>query len=1609
MSRRARTIRNVLIAIVSVVVLLFLAVVLIIPTEGFRNYVREKIITATEQGTGGRVELGSLALDPWKLEAVVTGFVIHGKEPAGAAPFVRIARAQINIRLLTGFSHLLDIQALRVERPEVNVIVLADGSTNIPEPREKSTSNKTALETVVDLQVGHFNLSNGLLSLDSRKQALNIKGNNLRAQLAWNTLTRGYQGQLGMEPIYVVSGRSTPVRLEISLPVAMQRDRIDFRNASIATPVSRIVLNGSVANIRDPKISGHLNGYIAASDVENLANLTPPRNSRGPSRIDLDANAVIAGDAIQVTGLRATFGQSSVEASGTLKDPKGNGSLAFRTQLALGELGRTFGVAAQPEGVVNMNGNASLDSANNYRVNGNIEAKRVSFRQGTRRISNINLLSAVEADPHFLRLNGLKLSAFGGELLANASLENFKRYTFDGNLRGLDLQHGLQEFGASLPYDGVLSGDIKASGDLSAPGTKGIAAETRLAIAPGRKGVPLTGRINANYNGAADSLTLADSSLVLPHTRLSLNGSLNRQLSVALTSRDLTDLTSALSPDKPPVQIALASELKLSGIVTGSLTTPRFEGHLATGRFSVEGRQFDSLAAELGASESGAAVRNGNLVRSAMQTQFNASVGLRNWKALPREPVAADISVRNGDLADVVALAGGTPAGYSGALAASAHVQGTVGNPQGTIDVQSTGGTLDGVAFDRAQARVLLTEQLATIPAAFLQAGSGRADLTAEFRHPADSFTTGQLHAHLQTNPVDLAQLRMKDLAAGGTVRINADITGNLTAPTPKTSEFLLTNVNADVAARGVTYQGQNYGNLTAAAQTSGQAVSFHADSDFAGSAIRLTGTTQLTADYPTTASANIANLALERVLVVAKQTDIPARGTISGTAQFNGTIANPQGSADVSLTRAVVYDEPLDQVHARVTYAARAIDVPQLEVIAGPSRIDATAHFDHPQGNLSQGDARFTVKSNRLDLARFRTVRNLRPGLGGILQLDASGAASVSEKEPYVEFSRLDANVEATGISAQGKNFGDARLTAKTTQGDRVSIVLDSNLASSTIHGQGSAQLRGDFPFHARLNFRNVTYSHLRDLLGPPTGQLAGFEGVVDGDIELQGPARKTDQLNGGFNISRLALNAPARPGAPPIVITNQGAISAAVERGVIRIRSAHLAGAKTDLQISGSASLPAQTLSLTANASVDLDILPSFDRDIYSSGRIAASTTIGGTMSQPLVNGQLTLQNATFNYTGLPNGISNANGVIAFNGNNATINNLTAESGGGKLSATGFVGYSDVIRFGLAAKATRVRIRVQPGVSLVAGAELRLDGTSQNSILSGTVNIQQLNYAPQSDIGSILSTASTPVQAPSAPSPITDNMRLNIRVRTTAGLAVQAALAENLQANADLTVRGTASHPGILGRVTVSEGQLVFFGSSYSISAGSIAFYNPNRIEPVLDISLETQARGVNVVLRVTGPIDNMNLSYTSDPPLQFQEIVGLLAAGSTPTSDPTVLANQPLVPEQSFQQRGESALLSKALVDPVSGRLQRVFGVTQLKIDPSFTTGSQVPTARLTFQQRITSNLTFTYTSALDDPNGQIIKIEWALNPQWAAVATRDQNGIFSVNFFYKRQFR
>jgi translocation and assembly module TamB len=161
---------------------------------------------------------------------------------------------------------------------------------------------------------------------------------------------------------------------------------------------------------------------------------------------------------------------------------------------------------------------------------------------------------------------------------------------------------------------------------------------------------------------------------------------------------------------------------------------------------------------------------------------------------------------------------------------------------------------------------------------------------------------------------------------------------------------------------------------------------------------------------------------------------------------------------------------------------------------------------------------------------------------------------------------------------------------------------------------------------------------------------------------------------------------------------------------------------------------------------------------------------------------------------------------------------------------------------------------------------------------------------------------------------------------------------------------------------------------------------------------------------VLPVSGSRLALNeASSVADPPLQFQEIVSLLATDATSTSDPTLVAKQPAQPSQSFQQWEKSALLGKAIADPVASRLQRVFGVSQLKIDPSFTSGTDTQKATLTLQQRVASNVMFTYVTGVSDANAQTIRVEWTFSQRWAAAAMRDQNGIVSVNVMYKRQIR
>jgi translocation and assembly module TamB len=131
--------------VAALAMLLIVAAITIVQTAWFRAYVKQKIIASTEESTGGKVDVNSFTFDWRHMRAVVTGFVIHGAEPAGAAPFLSAQRIQMDLRLFTSIHHVMDLAYLGIEQPQANVIVLPDGRTNIPNPKQKQASNETPL------------------------------------------------------------------------------------------------------------------------------------------------------------------------------------------------------------------------------------------------------------------------------------------------------------------------------------------------------------------------------------------------------------------------------------------------------------------------------------------------------------------------------------------------------------------------------------------------------------------------------------------------------------------------------------------------------------------------------------------------------------------------------------------------------------------------------------------------------------------------------------------------------------------------------------------------------------------------------------------------------------------------------------------------------------------------------------------------------------------------------------------------------------------------------------------------------------------------------------------------------------------------------------------------------------------------------------------------------------------------------------------------------------------------------------------------------------------------------------------------------------------------
>ncbi len=746
----------------------------------------------------------------------------------------------------------------------------------------------------------------------------------------------------------------------------------------------------------------------------------------------------------------------------------------------------------------------------------------------------------------------------------------------------------------------------------------------------------------------------------------------------------------------------------------------------------------------------------------------------------------------------------------------------------------------------------------------------------------------------------------------------------------------------------------------------------------------------------------------IEQILRTAGK-ELPLAGSVSFDTRVGGTVDAPLLTARLRGSGLLVYEEKLDEIEANVRYGGGTVKVEGGRLRAGGGELRLTGDYRSDPDDWKTGEMSFEISATRFRLRQWKVVRAFREGLDGAIEGSFTGSLRLAAGEPRL--SSLAGEAKVTGFSINRRVLGSARIGART---ERRILLVDAESAIEQARLRANAQWsleRESFGL-GEVSFRDLTFKALQDmgLFGGPQTNLP-LDGAFDGEVAFSGPVLEPAKWRGLARVTRLELVPAANELAArrDLTLRNAGALVFGIEPARITIETARLVSSDTDLSLSGTLSyLRRYPWNLTLKGSVDLGMLTAFREDLEAEGRSTVEATVRGSLGDPQVNGRLEFAGAAFNLRNLPNGLENVTGAVVFGRNRATFENLTSQTGGGQFTLSGFIGLgAEEWVYRIRGRAERVRVRYPEGVSTTVNAQLDLSGTSSSSLLSGRVQVVRAAFSPRSDIGGLLQDSARIRPPAEVSNPFLRGMQFDVNIVNASNAEFVTSFTNDVEAEADLRLRGTAARPLLLGRIGVNRGEIQFFGNKYNIVQGEILFFNPAKIEPVLAVDLETRVRSYVVMMNFSGPLNKLNFSYRSDPPMQSQEIIALLTVGRAPTYAGTASVSSPA--DTNYFSSGGSSFVGHALTSPVSSRLERFFGVSRIKIDPQITGVDNTPETHVTVEQQLSREITLTYVTNLTRAQQQIVRLEWNFHPDWSLFALRDSNGAFGVDFVYRRRFK
>ncbi len=504
-------------------------------------------------------------------------------------------------------------------------------------------------------------------------------------------------------------------------------------------------------------------------------------------------------------------------------------------------------------------------------------------------------------------------------------------------------------------------------------------------------------------------------------------------------------------------------------------------------------------------------------------------------------------------------------------------------------------------------------------------------------------------------------------------------------------------------------------------------------------------------------------------------------------------------------------------------------------------------------------------------------------------------------------------------------------------------------------------------------------------------TGKLPwGMSGLVS--LHAEGSAAQMDlrALNARLDFRDLRFR------ANEIALEQKQPSAILLHDGIASISRLSFGGADTSIQVSGSAGLfPGSPLDLRLTGDLNAALLTYMSRDLKATGRLKVWIVAAGDRKAPSLSGlaemnggKLTLRN--------PRVVADSlTARLVFDPKRITVQEFKGTLNGGPMNVTGTIGYRSGILNKLNLKATMQDFffNFPEGLKSSSSGTLAITSAEDAIVVSGNVRVQESSYRESFAVtGQLMSylKAQQIVVTDREADPLLDRVRLNIALRTETPLLVQNNIAK-VEGNVNVRLVGPFKEPSMVGRITLEDGgEIILNRQAYYINRGTIILANQARLEPELDIRAQTKTSNYDITLQVTGRLERLTTTLTSEPPLSQADITSLLLTGKTASET---------------QGRGMQTASSQALAliagqagGELTDEARRALRLSMLRIDPGLIASESDPGARLTLGQDITRKLQLMYSMNLTNGGDQIWSAEYSIARRFTTQATKQQDNSY-----------